>query len=605
MTVVTAEGKSRTDYPQAQRFGCFKTRHKKKPELNSRCFCGGKPIKTRKLNHHSCGRMMNSLRESALARSAGGVVSNSHEDPHEEDDPVFALFAAHEREQGDSYNNDYDYYNNHPHPQTEPTRSSSSYHHFPTPSSAAVSSQAKSANNGLSFPSPSTHVVSHSRDNGSTNQHSSHPVTYPSVSLSSSSSSPPRSTSDLRRMWRQHGTANSQQLEDLRRHNHHQPNAIRVQIVDACTRYDPAAYTSYIIQVSHQQRTLVQEHRYSDFEKLNQLVQQHNIRLAVPFPPKQLLKGRLFLQRDPSFIPTRKMQLDAWLVHLVHLYNQSSMLPPLLQRYVYDFLLTQPLAPCDTVNQITINKNGSTSTTSHSWNQQHNPWVWTLGAAIRQATHNIQQMTGSSSSSSSIPIDLLQQAQGICCLTIVKAGLIVSGSLGSGLVVAKMKNGMWSAPCAVACVGMGWGAQVGGDLTHVVVVLTTPKAVHDMVTSSSIQLGAELGVAVGPIGRGAHGHLQTGDWSLHPAYAYAHSQGLFVGLSIEGAVVRVRHDVNERFYGRRIQDPSTLLAQIGPRAAEPLYQVLHEALQQELAPGAFRPSQFLMKQERDNNTAYS
>jgi Las17-binding protein actin regulator len=71
------------------------------------------------------------------------------------------------------------------------------------------------------------------------------------------------------------------------------------------------------------------------------------------------------------------------------------------------------------------------------------------------------------------------------------------------------------------------------------------------VSSTRLQLGAELGVAVGPVGRGANSHLQTGDWTVHPAYAYAISHGLFVGMSLEGSVLRVRDDVKPCFTAGR------------------------------------------------------
>jgi hypothetical protein len=130
---------------------------------------------------------------------------------------------------------------------------------------------------------------------------------------------------------------------------------------------------------------------------------------------------------------------------------------------------------------------------------------------------------------------------------------------------------------------------IGGDVTHYLVVLTTDQAVQDFVASSSVQLGAELGVAVGPVGRGANSHLTAGDWTLHSAYAYAHSQGLFVGMSLEGSVVTVRNDVNAKFYGRACE-PVDLLQQSGPKAAEPLYQALDKAMRIEIPDGSFRPS---------------
>ena len=40
-----------------------------------------------------------------------------------------------------------------------------------------------------------------------------------------------------------------------------------------------------------------------------------------------------------------------------------------------------------------------------------------------------------------IPADIIQKAQGLAILTVVKAGFIWSGRLGSGVVVARLPNG--------------------------------------------------------------------------------------------------------------------------------------------------------------------
>lgn len=199
-------------------------------------------------------------------------------------------------------------------------------------------------------------------------------------------------------------------------------------------------------------------------------------------------------------------------------------------------------------------------------------------------------------SDQSIPLDLLHAAKGLCFMTVVKAGVVVSGRIGTGVLVARMDNNeqntnsqRWSAPCAIGTIGMGWGAQLGADCTHYLIVLTTTKAVQDLCNATSLQLGGEMSVAVGPIGRGANSHLTTGDWTLHPAYAYAHSQGLFVGMSLEGSVVSVRADVNAKFYGRNVL-AKEILCMPGPRAAEPLYRALDGAMQVQLPEDGFRPS---------------
>ena len=62
-------------------------------------------------------------------------------------------------------------------------------------------------------------------------------------------------------------------------------------------------------------------------------------------------------------------------------------------------------------------------------------------------------------------------------------------------------------------------------------------------------LGTELGISVGPLGRTAGSDLRAGKGGVAAAFAYAHSRGLFVGVSIEAGVVVARPDVNEAYYG--------------------------------------------------------
>ena len=153
---------------------------------------------------------------------------------------------------------------------------------------------------------------------------------------------------------------------------------------------------------------------------------------------------------------------------------------------------------------------------------------------------------------------------------------------------------------ALGTVGLGWGAQIGGDVTHYLVVLTTPAAVADF-TRTEVHLGAELDVAVGPLGRSASQawHVSSTPSStqkLHSAYAYAHSQGFFCGISLEGSVVRVRHDVTAKFYNHKTSPHELLTTPGRPHvtAAEPLYEALDQALQMEIPRNAFRPSQLLL-----------
>jgi lipid-binding SYLF domain-containing protein len=332
------------------------------------------------------------------------------------------------------------------------------------------------------------------------------------------------------------------------------------------------------------------EHRYSDFAKLNETLKSHQIRLDAAFPSKHWA-GRMGSwtpsmkwapEQYHELIHYRKIQLDVWMVSVVRLYNLGD-LTHSLAGVVYDFLTVPNRPPCEQDNF-----------TDENW-KWNNPLSFTLGSSIRQAASTLQHMCHNdplTGMDHSIPLDLLSSAKGLCFLTVVKAGLVVSGRIGTGLLIARLSDHQWSAPCALGTVGMGWGMLAGADFTHYLVVLTTHEAVEAML-HGTVQLGAELGVAVGPVGRGATSQVSAANdnkWALYPAYSYAHSQGLFAGISLEGSVLSARHDVNAKFYSRNLS-PEQILDLPCPKAADPLYKALARAMATEIPEGSFRPSQ--------------
>jgi lipid-binding SYLF domain-containing protein len=238
------------------------------------------------------------------------------------------------------------------------------------------------------------------------------------------------------------------------------------------------------------------------------------------------------------------------------------------------------------------------------------PVTFTLGSSIRQAAYTVMHMCCPPSHTNlydqkhdiSIPLDLLRNAKGLCFLTVVKAGFVISGRVGTGLVIARRPDGSWSPPSAIGTVGVGWGALIGGDITDYLLVLNTDGAVRSFGgtgTSGTVNLGAELGVAMGPVGRSATGNVQASDEGVHPVYAYAHSKGLFVGMSFEGSVVTSRPDVNAKFYGRPLEPVHILFDSTvpQPRAAEPLYEALDLAMGVEMPLDGIQPSQLLTKKQ--------
>jgi lipid-binding SYLF domain-containing protein len=60
--------------------------------------------------------------------------------------------------------------------------------------------------------------------------------------------------------------------------------------------------------------------------------------------------------------------------------------------------------------------------------------------------------------------ELLESCAGIAFLTTIKGGLFYSARMGTGIVISRLEDGTWSAPSAIAAVGVGWGLQFGCEV---------------------------------------------------------------------------------------------------------------------------------------------
>jgi len=193
---------------------------------------------------------------------------------------------------------------------------------------------------------------------------------------------------------------------------------------------------------------------------------------------------------------------------------------------------------------------------------------------IRNAALMMNRMA-TQSGEEKIPKDMLDIARGVVFLTVLKVGFGFSGRYGTGLVISRLPDNSWSAPSAITISGVGWGLQIGGELTDVLLILSTDSAVETFKSRGQISVGAELGISAGPYGRSVESDLTAGNKGAAHAFSYAHSQGLFFGASLEACAFAQRKDVNRAFYGQRV-GASALLSgdHPRPRGAEPLYKAL-------------------------------
>ena len=104
----------------------------------------------------------------------------------------------------------------------------------------------------------------------------------------------------------------------------------------------------------------------------------------------------------------------------------------------------------------------------------HVPYSSSLAKECRNAADilgNFFRKSNASSSDRSIPVSLLEKAHGLAIMTIIKAGFLITGKIGTGLVIGKLPDGTWSAPSAIGTAGLGGGLEIGGEIVEVMIIL--------------------------------------------------------------------------------------------------------------------------------------
>jgi len=149
-----------------------------------------------------------------------------------------------------------------------------------------------------------------------------------------------------------------------------------------------------------------------------------------------------------------------------------------------------------------------------------------------------------------IPQKLLDKAEAIAVFEVVKAGFIVGGRTGHGMISRRVKGG-WSAPAFYNLNGGSFGLQIGGAKIDLVLLFMNTGAV-DSLMKDKFEIGGEGSAAAGPVGRSAS--ASTDAQLKAQILSYSRSKGLFAGLEIKGVAISPDNNDNEPVYGMKAND---------------------------------------------------
>ncbi len=163
----------------------------------------------------------------------------------------------------------------------------------------------------------------------------------------------------------------------------------------------------------------------------------------------------------------------------------------------------------------------------------------------------------------------VDRARGIFIVPqMLRGGFIIGGSGGRGLLLAQDANtAKWSSPAFYNMGSVSFGFQAGADVSEIILLIMTDRGLNAML-STDYKIGADIAVAAGPIGASAK--AQTAD-----ILAFGRSQGLYGGVSLEGAAISPIDDWNRQYYGQPVQVFDILINhKWNNRQADPLRQLL-------------------------------
>lgn len=150
-----------------------------------------------------------------------------------------------------------------------------------------------------------------------------------------------------------------------------------------------------------------------------------------------------------------------------------------------------------------------------------------------------------------IPQELVDKAEAIAVFPgVLKAAFIFGGREGKGVISRRTSQG-WTAPAFFNLGGGSFGAQIGANKTDYVLLIMNEKGLNGLL-GDKVEIGGEIGVAAGPVGREAS--AATDAQLKAEILTYSRSKGLFAGVALKGTAITPDNNLNEAFYGMKARD---------------------------------------------------
>ncbi len=154
---------------------------------------------------------------------------------------------------------------------------------------------------------------------------------------------------------------------------------------------------------------------------------------------------------------------------------------------------------------------------------------------------------------------ILQQAKGIILTLNYRAGFMLGGHGGRGVLVAKNPlNGKWSVPAFVSTGGANFGFQIGAKEVDTIYVIMDEATVRRAYTGR-FDLSADAAAVAGPVGVLSEKN-ESDDYKNANILVYTTTKGLYAGVSVKGGWVKPDNTATKVFYNTEYNAPEIVLS---------------------------------------------
>jgi lipid-binding SYLF domain-containing protein len=161
-----------------------------------------------------------------------------------------------------------------------------------------------------------------------------------------------------------------------------------------------------------------------------------------------------------------------------------------------------------------------------------------------------------------VPRTYLKKAEAVVVFPgTIKGGFVAGVHHGHGILsVRDPKTNTWSPPAFMTLTGGSFGAQIGVEEVDIVLIVLNQRGIESLL-GNKFKIGADAGVAAGPLGREAE--ASTDIQLRAQILSYSRARGLFAGATLKGSAITSDGNANRDFYGRRLSTRQIVYEGVG------------------------------------------